>query len=49
LALTQVGWTVVRVWEHQPVNDGVSAVKGALPSAAQQERESGLRQRLRRE
>ena len=29
-SLQQLGWTVVRVWEHESTSDGVSAVEAAL-------------------
>ena len=29
-ALTEAGWTVVRVWEHEPLTDAVAAVADAL-------------------
>ncbi|HEX3955779.1 MAG TPA: very short patch repair endonuclease [Trebonia sp.] len=33
-ALTQAGWTVVRLWEHVPVADAVAAVVGAVGDPA---------------
>lgn len=29
-ALTEAGWTVVRVWEHEPLTEAVAAVANAL-------------------
>jgi len=31
--LEQMGWTVLRVWEHETVSDGVTIVRDALFSA----------------
>jgi DNA mismatch endonuclease (patch repair protein) len=32
-ALEEAGWTVVRVWEHEPVDDAASVVTAALVRA----------------
>lgn len=31
LALEEAGWTVIRVWEHEPVEIAVAMVRAALP------------------
>lgn len=31
--LRELGWTVVRVWEHEPVEEAVGRVEGALADA----------------
>ncbi|WP_255398242.1 very short patch repair endonuclease [Mycobacterium sp. E2238] len=30
--LTDAGWTVVRIWEHEPLESAVAQVEAALPS-----------------
>jgi DNA mismatch endonuclease (patch repair protein) len=34
-ALSRDGWMVIRVWEHEPVDDAVTTVEHALALAAQ--------------
>ena len=31
--LVSVGWTVLRVWEHEPVQDAVDRIEGVLEAA----------------
>jgi DNA mismatch endonuclease (patch repair protein) len=32
-ALTNAGWTVIRVWEHEPINDAAQRVERAVRGA----------------
>jgi DNA mismatch endonuclease, patch repair protein len=43
-ALTQAGWTVIRLWEHVPVPDAVAAVVAALapPGATSMDDHAGI-------
>ena len=43
-ALTQAGWTVIRLWEHVPITEAVSAVVAAVgqPAATTMNSHAGL-------
>jgi DNA mismatch endonuclease (patch repair protein) len=32
-ALTAAGWTVVRIWEHEPIEDAMARVLAALSAS----------------
>jgi len=36
--LSEMGWTVVRIWEHEPVEEGVARIAASLAQARSMER-----------